>query len=592
MPATRLQRCLLVTLFAVGLLRLVSLGAPALVDSTEGRYGATALQMLVSGDWVTPKIPLERGFEPYLGKPPLHFWAMAASLGVFGRNAWAARLPSFLAAVAMVWTSMAYAAHRFGRTTGWLSGLILATSALYFLLSGAVNLDVTLAATVNLAIVAFCRVAEAEPRNRRLWGYLFFASLGLGFLTKGPIAIALTGLAGIAHLLVFRNARVVTGLPWLGGTLLFLAISVPWFVIAEQRNPGFLQYFFVHENLERFTRAEYGDRYGSGRVHFPGSSWLFLLLGTLPWSVVPIVAACTPRWRARARAAWRSESGFLLLWAVSPAALFSLARNSRRTTCCLASARSRSSRASGREARRRCAWIGLRLLRPHRRRRTVHAPITLIVGVIYLDAGLYRSVLALLLAAVVGVLQTTRAAPHQDALEALAHAAVAITATYMIAWGVSAPFISDNRSTGPIIDRFVAARPAGAHRLGLVFGRPFSAVLLRPGRERRADHLHAHRPAPTRRRSDRRPAGQDGRPEAPAERSAGRVSRRRPDRRLDVADAPVIGRPPGSQVPDRVQRALDAAPCPWQWLTAGRIGSPEKQLSRASGPPDREGVDL
>ena len=376
----------------------------------------------------------------------------------------------------MVWTSVAYAAHRFSRTTGWLSGLILATSALYFLLSGAVNLDVTLAATVNLAIVAFCRVAEPEPRNRRLWGYLFFASLGLGFLTKGPIALALTGLAGIAHLLVFRNARVVTGLPWLGGTLLFLAISAPWFVIAEQRNPDFLQYFFVHENLERFTRAEYGDRYGSGRVHFLGSSWLFLLAGTLPWSVVPIVAACTRRWRAGARAGWRSENAFLLLWAVSPAALFSLAPQFTPNyllpgfgAFAIFSARLVEKLADDPNG------LGLRLLRRIAEVCLLQALITLVVGAVVLAAGLYRCLLALLLAAVVGVLLTTRLRRTADAQQALVHAAVAVTTTYMIAWVVSAPYISDNRSTGPIIDRFVAARPAGDHRLGLVFGRPFSA---------------------------------------------------------------------------------------------------------------------
>jgi len=493
MPVSRPQRQLLAVLLVIGLVRLVSLGTPALIDSTEGRYGATALQMLASGDWVTPQIPLEQDFEPYLGKPPLHFWAMAASLGVFGADEWAARLPSFLAALAMVWTTVAFAAHRFGAITGWLSGLILATSALYFLLGGAVNVDVTLAACVNLAVVACCRVAEPQPRQQRLWGLLFFASLGLGFLTKGPIAIALTGLVGIAHLLVYRDKRVVTGLPWLLGPLLFLAITAPWFVVAEQRNPGFLRYFFVNENLLRFTETDYGDRYGSGREHPLGSSWLFLLAGTLPWNVVPLVVLCTARYRSAAKAALRSDNSFLLLWAVAPAALFTLAPQF--TPNYLLPGFGAFAIFTARLCERLAAdaqGLGLRLLRRIAAVCLLLAPVAVIVGVVRLEAGTPRSLLALLLALLACVWLVPRLRAATEASPLLALGALAITATYMVALVVSGPSASSNRSTGAIFERFTAARPTGCYQLGLVFGRPFSAYfygLATTGARIRCTHI-------------------------------------------------------------------------------------------------------
>ncbi|HLQ37133.1 MAG TPA: hypothetical protein VK348_05005, partial [Planctomycetota bacterium] len=268
-----------------------------------------------------------------------------------------------------------------------------------------------------------------------------------------------------------------TGLPWLLGPLLFLAIAAPWFVVAEQRNPGFLQYFFVNENLERFTKTDYGDRYGSGREHFPGSSWLFLLAGTLPWSVVPIVAACTLRYRHAAKAALRSDDSFLLLWAVAPAALFTLAPQF--TPNYLLPGFGAFAIFAARLCERLAAdaqGLGLRLLRRIAAVCLLLAPVALIVGVAPpLDASPARILLALLFALLAAAWLVPRLWRTTDALQALAYGALSITATCVIALFVSAPYVNGNRSTGAIIDRFLAARHERTCEVGLLFGRPFSA---------------------------------------------------------------------------------------------------------------------
>jgi len=81
---------------SVVVLRLLTLGMPGLIDTSEGRYGAMGQDMLVSGNWLMPYIRLDNGLIPFWGKPPLHFWLTAASLSLFGMNEWAARFPSFL----------------------------------------------------------------------------------------------------------------------------------------------------------------------------------------------------------------------------------------------------------------------------------------------------------------------------------------------------------------------------------------------------------------------------------------------------------------------------------------------------------------
>lgn len=80
------------------------------------------------------------------------------------------------------------------------------------------------------------------------------------------------------------------------GITLFLLITVPWFAVCEARNPGFLRYFFIHENLLRYITPEYGDRYGGGHAYPYGSALVMMLVGALPWSLA-VFALLTKRGR-------------------------------------------------------------------------------------------------------------------------------------------------------------------------------------------------------------------------------------------------------------------------------------------------------
>src|SRR6478735_10066666 len=83
-------------LLAVALLVLAFAfqGARGLLQPDEGRYTAVALRMIESGDWMHPELNHKL---PHYTKPPVTYWAVAASLDVFGRSEWAARLPANLA---------------------------------------------------------------------------------------------------------------------------------------------------------------------------------------------------------------------------------------------------------------------------------------------------------------------------------------------------------------------------------------------------------------------------------------------------------------------------------------------------------------
>lgn len=125
-------------LISLGLLRLVSLGAYPLADSTEARYGNIARLMLETGDWITPQYSLG---VPFWGKPPLSTWLSAGAMKIFGINEFAARFPSYLMALAVLVLVWQLASRHKGRDCAMAAVLVLATSAIFIVSSGAIMTD-------------------------------------------------------------------------------------------------------------------------------------------------------------------------------------------------------------------------------------------------------------------------------------------------------------------------------------------------------------------------------------------------------------------------------------------------------------------
>src|ERR1700677_1392892 len=96
------------SLATIVLLRLCTLGTLALTDNTEARYAGISWQMFRSGDWVTPRVYLSGELVPFWAKPPLFFWLTTLSFEACGASEWAARLPNFLIAVAVVALTIAF----------------------------------------------------------------------------------------------------------------------------------------------------------------------------------------------------------------------------------------------------------------------------------------------------------------------------------------------------------------------------------------------------------------------------------------------------------------------------------------------------
>ena len=264
--------------------RLISMALVPMVDTSEPRYAEIARLMLETNNWITPWFSPD---VPFWGKPPFSFWAQALSFKLLGVNEFAGRFPSWLATVMTVVLIFKLANAQFGTRVAQVAVLIFSSCALVFVTMGAVITDPFFALATTWAMVAYT-LAQSHPHWG--WRYGFFVALALGLLTKGPLVGVLVA-APIAVGLVFsrQSRQGFMAMPWFRGFGLMLALSLPWYVLAELKTPGFLNYFLVGEHFYRFVYPGWtGDLYGSAHREPKGKIWADYLASALPWSLVAL----------------------------------------------------------------------------------------------------------------------------------------------------------------------------------------------------------------------------------------------------------------------------------------------------------------
>lgn len=309
--------------------RLIPMVFLPLTDTTEARYANTALLMAKFNDWITPYFDY---CVPFWGKPPLSFWFQALSYDIFGIHDFTPRFPSFVITLVTAWLIYKLVITLYDKFTAMLAITIYASMLLVFALSGAVLTDTYLTFATTLSLVSFVMVLHGY---KKYWDYLFFVGLGLGILTKGPLAVVIVG--GIITLWILlsfkKRIQVIGKFPLFSGTLLMLLISIPWYIMAEIKTPGFLHYFILGENFGRFLDTGWhGDKYGSPHVHAYGAIWLMWLEASFPWGISMVYLffkGLKKKLDLRVLSeVFHSEPySFYIIWALFIPLFFSIARN-------------------------------------------------------------------------------------------------------------------------------------------------------------------------------------------------------------------------------------------------------------------------
>lgn len=249
------------------------LGRTALSRVDEGQIAEVAREMVESGDWVTPRI----GGTPFAPYPPLTYWLFAVSGAAIGFNEFAMRLPTALASLGLVAIVATLVRRKAGPVAGIASGGILVTFPAFFIQSGVCRADILTTLFAVAALDRFLAWAEGEKYRRDLALMYVFAALGI--LTKGPVAVAVLGLGGLAWFLLHKEWKLLLAMRFWIGIPAAILIVVPWYW-AIYRLHG---WDFLHENLFMENLNAFGEGYVQKRP------WYFYLKQIpllLPWALL------------------------------------------------------------------------------------------------------------------------------------------------------------------------------------------------------------------------------------------------------------------------------------------------------------------
>jgi len=305
----RLAYCALALFAAV--LWFATLSLRPLFNPDEGRYAEIPREMLASGDWAIPHL---NGLL-YIEKPPLQYWATAVSFSIFGQNELGARFYTALCALGAVVAAALAARRMWGTRTAIRTAALLSSMLLFIIMGQLLTLDMSLTTYMTVALAAFLAAQSAEPRHARRLMLAAWAATALGVLTKGPVAAAIPGAVLVLYSLWSRDFSPWRRLHAAAGTALFVAIAVPWYVVAAHRVPGFLEFFVIHEHVARYLTPS---------AHREEVWWFFvpvLLLGSLPWTL-PVLRVLGSGWRRRAPGF--DAPLFLRLWVLFALVFFSV----------------------------------------------------------------------------------------------------------------------------------------------------------------------------------------------------------------------------------------------------------------------------
>ena len=305
MTRDRWVRDLVMLTLLLGVFFGFKLGDRALWSPNEGRYAEVAREMVVTGDYVTPRLDGIKFFE----KPPLFYWLQSASIKAFGLNEWSLRL--WPATFALLGCLAVYVGGRklFERRTALVASVVLATSGLYYAMSRVAGLDMGLSALLACALISFLLGTREPPGlRRRLAMWTFFAFMALAVLEKGLIGVVIPSLIIGTWMLVVGEWRILRTIYLPSGLALFMMIAAPWHILVSKINPEFLNFYFIREHVQRFL-------YKNGPLDH---SWAYipvLLVGLFPWTVFLFQAVkynLDPSLRPRYG---HKEAVFLILWA-------------------------------------------------------------------------------------------------------------------------------------------------------------------------------------------------------------------------------------------------------------------------------------
>ena len=324
-PAVSSRRYfILAALFAFAVF-FIGLGSRHLAGGDEPRVAGIAAEIFINGDWVEPKL----NNVPFLEKPPLYFWADALSMQIFGRNAFAAKLPSAIAAffgvLSLFSLSRGLGMSSFGAL---LSVVFLSTAAQFWNYGRKCMIDIFLAVFIAFAMWAFWELCQSKKtKNASLWFIFFALMLGGAIFSKALIGLAIPCSALFFYLAIddFYIEKKFNLKRWIylfaGAALSFTPVALWLWALYEKSGYDAVHTVVWTNNIGRFS-GEHKQHIEPFWYYFPK---LFEQLQ--PWTILLPFAL----W-FNIRKFWKekdNKSLFMLCWLIIPYLLLMISAGKR-----------------------------------------------------------------------------------------------------------------------------------------------------------------------------------------------------------------------------------------------------------------------
>ena len=234
-PSTmrEMRRQLLIVLALWAAIYLPALGSLE-IKGEEGRRILPAVSMLETGNYIVPQI----GSEPYLRKPPLINWLVAASFKIFGaRNEWTARLPSALCVLAVAIVFLTIARRSLGENGSLIAAIIWLTNFGMIEKGRLIEIEALYVSLFAIAIICWLSWWQ-QRRSPWLTWTLPFIFLGLGLLAKGPVHLFFFYAVVGAVLWRTRKLRELFTPAHFVGIVIMLGIFAAWAIPYLQITAG------------------------------------------------------------------------------------------------------------------------------------------------------------------------------------------------------------------------------------------------------------------------------------------------------------------------------------------------------------------
>lgn len=253
---------------------LFNLNGWGVTETSEARYAEIAYEMYQSGDYLHPRLLEIQHYH----KPPVTYWITALSYHIFGPNAFGARLFLQMMILIQMWLVFRLSVMlTTNKKIAITATLIYISFPAVLISSRALTTDAFLNTFILLSVFFW---TKRRITHHPLWLYLTYLSLGLGFMTKGPVVFIIPAVTIplINHLFPLKHKKQffhhITGL------MVFFISGVSWYLFLVWQNPAFFDYFVIDHTINRFATNQFhrGEPFWFYLAFVPAMSFPWLIL--------------------------------------------------------------------------------------------------------------------------------------------------------------------------------------------------------------------------------------------------------------------------------------------------------------------------